>query len=108
MDRERLVAERASVDSQVVALTKDFDAIVYSTELVSTDDEHDPDGATIAFERAMIISLLDRARDQRNELDAALRRFDAGTYGRCEGCGREVASARLEMLPATRVCIACA
>ncbi len=108
MDREDLVAELALVDSQVIALTKDFDAIVDSTELVSTDDEHDPDGATIAFERAMITSLLDRARDQRDELDAALRRFDAGTYGTCARCGGPIASARLEVLPATTVCIACA
>ena len=41
-------------------------------------------------------------------IDRALARMAAGTYGRCEGCGQEVASARLEMLPATRVCIACA
>jgi RNA polymerase-binding transcription factor DksA len=105
---EVVVAERDLVARRVIALTEDFDAIVASTELVSTDDEHDPDGSTIAFERAMVAALLEQARAQCAELDAALERLDTGSYGRCERCGDAIAPARLAVLPATARCINCA
>jgi RNA polymerase-binding transcription factor DksA len=108
VDRERLVAERERLIDQVEALTADFDAIVASSELVSTDDEHDPDGSTVAFERQMVAGLLGEAKHQLDELDAAIARFDAGAYGRCETCGKSIAPARLDALPATTTCITCA
>ena len=108
MERDRLVAERTRLADQVEALTREFDAIVESSELVSTDDEHDPDGSTVAFERQMVAGLLNEARHQRDELDAALARLDAGTYGRCAECGEPIAPERLAVLPAATVCIRCA
>ena len=39
------------------------------------------------------------------EVDAALMRLEAGTYGVCEACGRPISDARLEALPAARLCI---
>jgi DnaK suppressor protein len=108
MERERLIAERGRLDEQVVALTHDFDAIVESSELVSTDDEHDPDGSTVAFERQMVAGLLSEARHQLAAFDAAVTRWDDGTYGRCERCGSPIADERLEALPAATTCITCA
>jgi RNA polymerase-binding transcription factor DksA len=108
VERERLIAERRRLDEQVEALTRDFDAIVESSELVSTDDEHDPDGSTVAFERQMVAGLLREARVQRDELDAALARIDDGTYGVCATCGGRIADERLEALPGTKVCVGCA
>jgi RNA polymerase-binding transcription factor DksA len=45
------------------------------------------------------------AREQLDEVDAALERIDAGTYGRCERCGEPIGDARLEAIPAARFCI---
>lgn len=45
------------------------------------------------------------AREQLDEIEAALERLDAGTYGTCETCGKPIADARLEAIPATRYCI---
>lgn len=72
------------------------------------DDEHDPEGATIGYERARVIGLLDRARAEIGALEAAARRAGSGTYGRCAGCGEPIPPERLEALPATDLCIACA
>jgi RNA polymerase-binding transcription factor DksA len=55
----------------------------------------------------MVIALLKQARTQCAELEAALERLDAGTYGTCERCGEAIAPARLEVLPATALCITC-
>ncbi len=82
--------------------------IIESAQDANLDDEHDPEGSTIGFERAQAAALLDQARDQLAELDAARERLASGTYGICEGCGRPIAPARLEAQPATRVCIECA
>ncbi len=50
--RAALTAERAQVADQLAALQRDFDALVEAATGVATDDEHDPKGSTIAFERA--------------------------------------------------------
>jgi DnaK suppressor protein len=106
--RRMLLAEREHTVARLRALTEDLGGIVESTHLVATDDEHDPEGATIAFERAQTQALLDQAGAHLAELDEALRRVDAGSYGRCERCGREVDAGRLQARPATTTCIDCA
>jgi RNA polymerase-binding transcription factor DksA len=101
-----LAADRADTLRTIAALTADFEGIVEGT--AATDDEHDPEGATIAFERAQVSALLDRARAHLAEVDRAAARLAAGTYGICELCGRPIATERLAALPATATCIACA
>ena len=108
MDRPQLLAERDRLDKQVRALTQDFDAIVESSELVSTDDEHDPDGSTLAYERAKATALLDTAQRDLRALDLAIARAASGTYGRCSSCGDDIGAERLGALPATSLCITCA
>jgi DnaK suppressor protein len=75
---------------------------------VATDDEHDPEGTTIAFERAQVTALLERARRRVADLDDALLRLEAGDYGLCESCGGGIAPERLEARPSARTCMACA
>ena len=99
---------RRSTAERRLALRRDFDRIVEASQSVSTDDEHDPEGSTIAFERAQVAALLDQAERQLAELDAAVARVDAGGYGRCESCGDQIAAERLLVRPAATRCIACA
>lgn len=85
-----------------------------STDIVSTselrrgsnvDDEHDPEGSTIAFELSQSATLLRDVGARITELEAALRRLDEDRYGLCEACGRPIAAGRLEARPWTRFCI---
>jgi RNA polymerase-binding transcription factor DksA len=105
---ELLAEQRASVAAQIEALTRDLAGIIDSAALVATDDEHDPEGATIAFERQQVAALLSRARGRLADLDRALERLHAGGYGRCEQCGQQIAAERLAARPAARTCIGCA
>ncbi len=105
---DTVATERAAVAAQVESLEQSFEDVVESSEFVSVDDEHDPEGATIAYERAQVASLLESARRRLDELDAAQARIDAGTYGRCDECGGAIPPARLEALPATPWCVDCA
>jgi DnaK suppressor protein len=105
---EALARERASAVQRIAALTREFEGIIESAALGATDDEHDPEGATIAFERAQTASLLEQAHARLADLDQAIRRIEAGTYGRCDDCGRPITADRLAARPAARTCIGCA
>jgi RNA polymerase-binding transcription factor DksA len=89
-------------------LRASYDGMVAASRDSNADDEHDPEGATIAFERAQLASVLRLATDDLAEVDAALGRVSAGRYGRCERCGRPIAPARLDARPTARLCITCA
>lgn len=104
----RLRSERAQTLDQIESLARVVDGIVTAQAGSATDDEHDPEGQTIAFERAQAGALLQQARDRLAALDDALRRVDDDTYGRCGRCGQQIGPERLEALPAARLCITCA
>lgn len=106
--RDLLLSERASAADQIEVLQRDLTGIIEAVAGVGTDDEHDPEGSTIAFERAQVDSLLIRVRDHLADLDLALERLEAGTYGMCERCGQPIAAERLIARPAARTCITCA
>lgn len=106
--RELLAADRAETRRRLAGLTGDYEAMVAASRDTNADDEHDPEGATIAFERSQIGTLVRQAEDRLAEIDAALARVDAGTYGTCERCGDPIVPARLEARPVARLCIGCA
>ena len=62
--------------------------MVAASRSSNADDEHDPEGATIAFERQQVVALLEQARRRLADVEAALARREAGAYGICETCGR--------------------
>jgi DnaK suppressor protein len=103
--RGRLAAEREGAEARLRALTRDFDGIVGSA---AGDDEHDPEGATNAFERQHVAALIDQARRQLADIDAALGRLGEASYGTCERCGQPIGEERLRARPAARTCITCA
>jgi DnaK suppressor protein len=100
--------ERAAAQAQIEALTREFDEVVAASRASNADDEHDPEGATIAFERQQVVALLEQARRRLADVEAAIRNVEGGTYGICETCGRPIAPERLEARPAARTCIDCA
>lgn len=59
---------------------------------------HDPD---------TLRRLIEIARQGVADTAQALRRMSEGTYGLCEGCGGEIPTARLEILPCARYCVPC-
>ena len=96
--------------ARLSSLTGDYASVVAASLDTNADDEHDPEGATIAFERSQIGALVRQVRHHLAEVEAALVRVDAGSYGVCERCGSgsAIGDARLEALPAARLCITCA
>jgi RNA polymerase-binding transcription factor DksA len=108
MSADPLRDEHAAARAQVEALTREFDGMVAASRQSNADDEHDPEGATIAFERQQVAALLESARQRLADAEAALARRESGGYGVCEVCGRPIAAERLAARPAARTCIDCA
>ena len=106
--RDRLAALREEAMERLADLTGDYEGIVSASRDTNADDEHDPEGATIAFERAQVGALAGQVRQTLREIDAALGRLDAGRYGVCESCGGPIPEPRLEVRPTARRCVPCA
>jgi DnaK suppressor protein len=106
--RDLLLAERDETLRRLAGLNDDFAGVVAASRDTNADDEHDPEGATIAFERSQVDALVRQARRRLEEIDAALERLSTATYGTCEGCGRPISTARLEVRPTARTCVECA
>jgi RNA polymerase-binding transcription factor DksA len=106
--RDVLVGLRDSAEREVATMERDLAALIEASRSSNADDEHDPEGATIAFERAQLSALLSGTRRRVAELTEALERWDAGTYGVCEVCGKQVPAERLEARPSARTCVGCA
>jgi RNA polymerase-binding transcription factor DksA len=105
--RRRVEAERARVAARAEALQREFDAIVSASAEANLDDEHDPEGATVGFERAQVRALLEQARTYLTDLDVAHVRDEAAD-GRCAACGEPIPPDRLDALPAATLCVRCA
>lgn len=113
-DRTRATAEqalsraRAETLHRLTQLEGTFEEIVAASAGSNADDEHDPEGTTIAYERSQVDALVRQAEDQLAEIDAAAARLTEGRYGICERCGGSIPAERLEARPMARTCVACA
>lgn len=100
-----LQAERQQKLALLPALGRDITAVNAARQDSNVDDEHDPEGSTIAFELSQASALLRQSREGLAQIEAALERIEAGTYGICAVCGEGIAEARLEARPWTPYCI---
>lgn len=106
MDELRRLRDEA--ETEVRELDQSLHALFEASQDSNVDDEHDPEGSTIAYERAQLTAVLAAARRRLRDLDDALSRAGAGTYGVCETCGNPIPPDRLEARPHARTCVGCA
>jgi len=105
MHGTRLAEERRTTTDRLEALRREFGQVVEATVDANADDEHDPEGSTIAYERSQVAALIAQAERHLGELDAAEDRLANGTYGKCVVCGRAIPEGRLEARPTASTCI---
>jgi DnaK suppressor protein len=107
--RQRLEGERMRIKQEIYRQTRGDEMVPATDPLldtggVSTDPADDAD-ALADNERTRI--LVSNAQAMVAQINAALERLDAGTYGVCINCGREIDPRRLESLPYVTLCIDC-
>ncbi len=105
--REELGRALLAAEIRAADLAGELDDLKAATAQ-GPDDEHDPEGSTVGYERARIEAQVAQSRSRIDDLRNALGRLDVGTFGRCQTCGGAVAAQRLEALPSTTTCLACA
>jgi DnaK suppressor protein len=91
-ERDRLIAELR--ENQIVAPGM----MTYGSQAAA---------ASQVFEQQRDLALRDHNQVQLEHVDAALARFDAGTYGTCTSCHLRIGAERLEALPTAALCIDC-
>ena len=106
--RARLDDEWALETERLDRLRGDFLGVVDASRDSNADDEHDAEGATIAFERSQVDALVRQAEAHLEEITAALERVADGSYGICAVCGKPIDPARLDARPVARTCVGCA
>lgn len=102
----RLTEEYEKVLARLSSLRGDYTGIVEAVRESNGDDEHDPEGSTIAFERSQVAAHIGQAEEHFAAICAALARVEAGTYGICERCGAAIPEGRLEARPTATTCVA--
>lgn len=106
--RARLLGERERLDETRQAVLSGGDVQegeAASLGELSTVDQHPAEMGTETFTVERDQSVLEQVASELDDVEAALRRLDEGTYGRCEICSRPIGDARLEAVPATRFCL---
>jgi DnaK suppressor protein len=94
--RASLEEERSQLQAQLAELDDDSEV---------SYDENFADSAQVAGQQGANRALSGQMAENLGEVERALAKMDAGTYGRCERCGKEISEARLEAMPATPYCI---
>ncbi|MBO0730168.1 MAG: TraR/DksA C4-type zinc finger protein [Acidimicrobiaceae bacterium] len=106
--RKALVEERASYMRQAEELKAQADSLALEHEPGDVQfDEEGGEGGTSNVDREMDLILSAQARAAIAEIDRALAKIEAGTYGACEQCGQAIPEARLEALPHAALCVSC-
>ena len=106
--RVLLMAERNNYTRQAEELRAQAEALALEHEPGDVQfDEEGGEGGTANVDRELDLHLSAQAHAAIEEIDAALVKISAGTYGFCESCGNPVPKARLEALPHARLCVSC-
>lgn len=103
--RALITRQLADATALLETLNSQRAGIVAASLESNADDEHDPEGATIGFERAQLDATIHSTTEHIEQLRLALTRIDLGTYGICEVCGEPIPDARLEVRPAATRCV---
>jgi len=98
---------RASLTDERDQLRHQLDELGFGSTALDFD-ENFADSGQVAAEQGENRVLANQIRESLERVERALEKFDGGTYGLCESCGREIAEPRLEAMPATPFCIDCA
>jgi RNA polymerase-binding protein DksA len=103
--RLRLITERKRLVDAIDHLHRENPGSIEDETAEIPSDNHLGDLATVTFDRELEYGLEENAEHLLQEVDAALRRIDEGTYGTCRVCGEQIAPERLEAVPHTDLCI---
>ena len=103
-----LERERANYLRQAETLKAEADSLTEDREPGDVQfDEESGEGDTLAVERERDLALSAQARAAIDQIDVAVEKIHAGTYGQCDNCGTTIPKERLKALPYAALCVKC-
>jgi len=103
-----LERERANYLRQAETLKAEADSLTEDREPGDVQfDEESGEGDTLAVERERDLALSAQARAAIDQIDVAIEKIHAGTYGQCDNCGTTIPKERLKALPYAALCVKC-
>ncbi len=104
--RKMLTSEAEELAVEIAQAEENFHALIMESGEGAGDDQ--ADAGTKTFEREHEISILSNKKDLLDQTNRALERIEAGTYGACENCGKQIGKLRLqEANPRATMCMPC-
>lgn len=106
---QQLLADKRRLDAEIANLRGEG----VSSEAFGADegqdsvDQHPADAGSEMFEREKNLTVLGTLEISQREVQEALGKFEAGTYGTCENCGKPIGEKRLRAFPSAIHCIDC-
>jgi DnaK suppressor protein len=100
IERERLVGLRDQFDDEGLTRRSEGESL----EALTIVSQHPADVGSETFDRERDLSILEQVEGELAEVERALGRLDAGSYGICEACGKPIDDTRLEARPEARLC----
>src|SRR3954452_23976015 len=98
-------AAKAALESERSVLLTQLAEFGTGSDTSLSFDENFADSGQVAAEQGETRVLAASLQDQLVDVEHALEKIDAGSYGQCETCGEDIGDARLEAMPASRYCI---
>jgi RNA polymerase-binding transcription factor DksA len=105
--KERLLALRDGMLDSMAGVAKDNLRSRAEGSEASAFGMHQADAGSDAYDRDFALSLLSQEQDALYEIEEALKRIEAGTYGICEMSGKQIPHLRLEAIPFARFTVEC-
>lgn len=102
-----LLALKDTLLDSVTGVTRENLRAANDSAAVSAHGLHQADAGSDAYDRDFALTLLSQEQDALSEIDAALKRINAGTYGICEICNKPIPKVRLEARPFARLTVDC-
>jgi RNA polymerase-binding protein DksA len=107
---EELARVRAGLQEQIEGLRAEIAA---SASQIAEGDGSDgagddqADAGAKTYEREHELALAYNSQDLLAQIERAVQRMDAGTYGTCESCAKPIGKARLQVFPRATLCVTC-
>jgi DnaK suppressor protein len=105
---EQLLAEQQRLQTEISNISNEgIRSDVFWGDENDNVDQHPADDGSELFEREKNLAIQRTLERSLDEVNQALAKFDQGTYGICESCGKPISEKRLRAMPAATLCIEC-
>lgn len=104
--RAKLLEERERIE-ELMRAESERRAILTESADQERYGNHPGDEGSETFEKEKSLAMQGNLQVIMDEVDHALHKFEAGTYGQCDECGKQIPYERLEVRPQATLCVAC-